>query len=208
MEKKLSVGQLLSVPFGHRTVRGFAMAVHEDDDEDRNGKYELKPVGAIVDPQPFFSASLIELVKKLSTYTASPLESVLKAAVPAAVVKPNARAKELYFVEPALVNAQEKITTRQKWLYDQIVRLGGGWMQQLCRELKTTTSSLKEMGRIGLVKVALRKKRRDPLSGKRILPSRPLALNQSQSVALAALTDRTDMRPVLLFGIKIGRAHV
>ena len=25
MEKKLSVGQLLSVPFGHRVARGFAM---------------------------------------------------------------------------------------------------------------------------------------------------------------------------------------
>ena len=25
LEKKLAVGQLLSVPFGHRTARGFAM---------------------------------------------------------------------------------------------------------------------------------------------------------------------------------------
>ena len=27
LEKKLAVGQLLSVPFGHRTARGFAMEI-------------------------------------------------------------------------------------------------------------------------------------------------------------------------------------
>ena len=99
----------------------------------------------------------------------------MKAAVPAAVVKPNARAKELYFIEPALAPAPVPMTARRQWLYDQIVRLGGGWMQQLCRELKTTPASLKELGRLGLVTIAPRQKRRDPLGNmRRILPTKPL----------------------------------
>ena len=31
LEKKLAVGQLLSVPFGHRTARGFAMELGEEE---------------------------------------------------------------------------------------------------------------------------------------------------------------------------------
>ena len=30
LEKKLAVGQLLSVPFGHRTARGFAMEIGDE----------------------------------------------------------------------------------------------------------------------------------------------------------------------------------
>ena len=127
LEKKLAVGQLLSVPFGHRTARGFAMELGEEELGKRT--YSLKPIEAIVDEEPFFSTRLLELVRALAAYTAAPVESVLKAAVPAAVVKPNARAKELYFISPALAPAPVPMTARRQWIYDQIVRLGGGWMQ-------------------------------------------------------------------------------
>ena len=154
-------------------------------------------------------------MRALAAYTAAPVESVLKAAVPAAVVKPNARAKELYFIEPALAPAPVPMTARRQWLYDQIVRLGGGWMQQLCRELKTTTASLKELGRrelktttaslkelgrLGLVTIAPRQKRRDPLGNmRRILPTKPLPLNGEQTAALGVISAAT--KPVLLFGV-------
>ena len=223
LREKLAVGQLLSVPFGHRTARGFAMDVAEgglltgatgressagaltQNDAKKtltapNRPYSLKSIDSIVDEKPFFSGKLLELVRALAAYTAAPVESVLKAAVPAAVVKPNARPKELYFVEPALGEFPVSLTKRQQWLYDQIARLGGGWMQQLCRELKTTPASLKELGRLGLVTVAPRQKRRDPLGGlRRILPTKPLPLNDEQKAALAAIESAD--KPVLLFGV-------
>ena len=201
LNEKLAVGQLLSVPFGHRAARGFAMELGDRGQASgASGGYALKPIDAIVDEEPFFSPRLLELVKSLAAYTAAPVESVLKAAVPAAVVKPNARPRELYFVEPALAALPVTPTKRQQWLYDQIVRLGGGWMQQLCRELKTTPASLKELGRLGLLAVAPRQKRRDPLCGmRRNLPSKPLPLNDEQSRALEAVA--TSDRPVLLFGV-------
>ena len=223
LREKLAVGQLLSVPFGHRTARGFAMEVAEgglltgatgressagaltQNDAKKtltapNRPYSLKPIDSIVDEKPFFSGKLLELVRALAAYTAAPVESVLKAAVPAAVVKPNARPKELYFVEPALGEFPVSLTKRQQWVYDQIARLGGGWMQQLCRELKTTPASLKELGRLGLVTVAPRQKRRDPLGGlRRILPTKPLPLNDEQKAALAAIGAAD--KPVLLFGV-------
>ena len=200
LEGKLAVGQLLSVPFRHREARGFVMEVARSAD---GAVRALKPITAIVDETPFFSPALIELARKVAEYTASPIESVLKAAVPAAVVRRNARAREQLFVEPALAPSPVELTKRQRWLYDQVVRLGGGWMTQLVRELGTTPAALKALGLKGLVGVSVRARRRDPLAGRRILPSKPLALNPEQSAALAAVGELGGGGPstLLLYGV-------
>ena len=213
LQEKLAVGQLLSVPFGHREARGFTMAVGGGargtacptaDDRHATGRnvlgtsFRLKPVTAIVDETPFFSERLLELVKRVAAYTASPLETVLKAALPAAVLKKNVRPRELLFVEPALGAHPVKLTKRQQWLYDQLVRLGGGWLSQLCDELKTTPASLRQLALLGIAKVAVRARRRDPLAGRRVLPTQSLPLNDEQRAALAAVDGR---RPLLLFGV-------
>ncbi len=190
--------------------------------------FKLKPVTAIVDETPFFSTALLELAKKVALYTASPVESVLKAALPAAVLKRNARAKEQLFVEPGeesrrIVESPDRrteggLTRRQRWLVENVERLGGGWMQQLCRELKTTPASMKGLAERGLVKIEVRAKRRDPLTGSRILPTKPLPLNAEQQAALAAIKGEEGARhetedarglascvsrplPVLLYGV-------
>ena len=201
LEGKLAVGQLLSVPFRHREARGFVMEIGGRGTGD--GERVLKPVSAIVDETPFFSPALIELARKVAEYTASPIESVLRAAVPAAVVRRNARAREQLFVEPALAPSPVELTKRQRWLYDQVVRLGGGWMTQLVRELGTTPAALKALGLKGLVGVSVRARRRDPLAGRRILPSKPLALNPEQSAALAAVGELGGGGPstLLLYGV-------
>ncbi|MBQ2628832.1 MAG: primosomal protein N' [Kiritimatiellae bacterium] len=213
--KKLAVGQLLSVPFGHREARGFALEIEEGvrrETGDESGASRLasrvsgplKPITAIVDETPFFSPALLKLVKKVSAYTAAPLESVLRAALPAAVLKRNARAKEQLFVEPAGEEAGKPggppaLTARQRWLVDQVVRLGGGWMRSLCAELKTTPASLRALAGRGLVRIEPRARRRDPLAGRRVLPTRPLQLNDEQAAALKAIVGASS--PVLLFGV-------
>ena len=84
LQKKLAVGQLLSVPFGHREARGFVLEVRGDRSRDdrvigcRSSSdqgvdlkpqpaFKLKPITAIVDETPFFSPELLELVKRLSS---------------------------------------------------------------------------------------------------------------------------------------------
>ena len=195
LEGKLAVGQLLSVPFGRREARGFVIETAETAATPR----ALKQVSAIVDETPFFSPALLELARKVADYTASPIESVLRAAVPAAVVRRNARAREQLFVEPALAPSPVELTARQRWLYDQVVRLGGGWMTQLVRELGTTPTALRSLALKGLVGVSVRARRRDPLAGRKILPSKPLPLNPEQSAALAEIG--RDSKTTLLFGV-------
>ena len=200
LEKKLAPGQLLSVPFGHREAQGFAMEViGERGTGNGERKFSLKPITAIVDEKPFFSAALLEVVRKVAAYTAAPVESVLRAAVPAAVLKRKARPRELLYIEPAVAVSGTNVTERQQWLYEQITRLGGGWMAQLCKELGTSPGTIRQLALLGLVKVAVRERRRNPLAGKRLVPTRPLPLNDGQKAALDAIM-RAD-RPVLLYGI-------
>ena len=239
LQKKLAVGQLLSVPFGHREARGFVLEVRGDRSRDdrvigcRSSSdqgvdlkpqpaFKLKPITAIVDETPFFSPELLELVKRLSSYCAAPIESVLKAALPAAVLKKSVRPKELLYVEVVDNRSRSRpdsadldlkpstLTKRQQWLYEQLVRLGGGWMARLCDELETTPSTLKALSEKGLVTIAPRQKRRDPLGTKRIIPSKPLPLNDEQRAALdqvignrsgSTLDLDLKSRPVLLHGV-------
>lgn len=235
LQKKLAVGQLLSVPFGHREARGFVLEVEKSGEADtrpllEKGRFRLltsgqetaspfkvRPVTSIVDETPFFSPALLELVKKVAVYTASPIEAVLKTALPAAVLKKNVRPRELMFIEPALAPSAVPMTPRLRWVYDQIVRLGGGWMQQLCRELKTTPGTIRQLGQRGLVTIAVRARRRDPLANRRILPTKPLSLNDEQKKVLEAICAaerpecvscrvagaalRPARKPILLFGV-------
>ncbi len=199
MEKKLAIGQLLSVPFGRRMAQGFVLELGGDEEAGSfTGK--LKSVDRILDEVPFFSPALLELVRRLAVYIAAPIESVLKAAVPAAVLKPGAKPKELMFIAPSLPAKEVEITKRQQWIYDQIVRLGGGWMNQLCVELDTTPATLKLMGQKGLIQIAPRRKFRSPLMNRRILPSKPMRLNPGQQRAF----DRvfvSSAKPLLVNGI-------
>lgn len=185
MEKKLAVGQLLLVPFGPRTAQGFVMEIGEETSPPAT--YKLRPVKSIVDETPFFSPTILRLVKDVAAYTASPIESVLRAAVPAAVLKPSMKSRELLYAEAAPDGADKTKTKKQRWIVEQLVRLDGGWMSQVCRELATTPATLKSLAALGAITLEPRVKRRDPLAGRKILPSKPLALNEEQQAALDAI---------------------
>jgi len=207
---EIKVGQLLRVPFGHREARGFAL---ELDDGGRAGRatlpmddcsvgshvprdraaYKIKPILGIADPAPFFSPEMLKLVRWISDYTCSPIELCLKAAVPAAVLKPNAKPKQLLFVEPVSPDKVKDsvFTAYQRELLENIRRVGGGWVQQLCREFTTTPNTLRAIEEKGGVVIEQRNQRRDPLAGRNVIPSKPLNLNSMQRTALEIIVGRT-----------------
>ena len=203
------MGQLLRVPFHGRITRGFALSLTETPPA-----FSTKPVMSIEDESPFFSPALLKLVKWIASYTASPIEAVLKTAIPASVLKPSARPKELLYVEPTGTAAE--LTKHQAELLADIVRVGGGWMQQLVKEFKTSPSTLRTLAQKGCVSIAARQARRDPLAGRSVVPTSPLKLNDMQANALETIFaqeiggrgatalpggDCGAPRPVLLHGV-------
>ncbi len=199
LEKKLAVGQLLSVPFGHRVAQGFVLELAEKC-SDRAISYKLKPIAEILDETPFFTPALLKLVHNIADGTISPIESVLRAAVPAAVLKKNMKARELLYVDANAAADLAAMKARQKWIYDQLVRLGGGWMQSICTELKTTSATLRAMAQAGFVTIEPKARRRDPLAGRRILPTKPLKLNEEQAAALETIRSNQG-KTILLQGV-------
>ncbi len=214
LAEKLRVGQLLRVPFSGRIARGFALAISDEPPDIPSPRRKLesplsslpgfdappapmddrfKPVFSIEDEVPFFSPAMLRLVKWISDYTASPIEGCLKAAVPAAVLKPSAKPKELLFVDP-VKGEHEPLTSRQERLYEDIVRVGGGWMRQVVEEFKTTPGTLRALAERGAVKIAPRASRRDPLAGRKVLPTKPLPLNPMQAAALASIFEPQESR--------------
>ena len=202
LAEKLLVGQLLRVPFGGRVARGFALATTDEAPE-----FKTKPILAIEDESPFFSPALLKLVRWIADYTASPIETTLRAALPAAVLKPGARAKELLYVEVAQKGSgtsAASLTAYQQKLLVEIARVGGGWMQQLVREFKTTPATLRGLAAKGALSIEPRMARRDPLAGRNVLPTKPLPLNDLQAAALATILDGVVGNPV---SRSIAQAH-
>ncbi|MBR3821035.1 MAG: primosomal protein N' [Kiritimatiellae bacterium] len=216
---EIKVGQLLRVPFGHREARGFALELDDGGRAGRatlpmddcsvgshvprdRGAYKIKPILGIADPAPFFSPEMLKLVRWISDYTCSPIELCLKAAVPAAVLKPNAKPKQLLFVEPVSPDKVKDsvFTAYQRELLENIRRVGGGWVQQLCREFTTTPNTLRAIEEKGGVVIEQRNQRRDPLAGRNVIPSKPLNLNSMQRMALDVIIGRATS-PVLLHGV-------
>ena len=237
LRREIRVGQLLRVPFGHREARGFALEVMdesrksevegtEDGESDfrlSTFNFQLKSILGIADPAPFFSSAMLKLVRWIADYTCSPIEICLKAAVPAAVLRPNAKQREMLFVEPVADSggtgprfavtagggAEDshpiELTTYQRELLDNIRRVGGGWMQPLCREFSTTPATLRALAAKGAVAIGPRARRRDPLAGRSVLPTRPLPLNEMQRAALDSILgtmhQAPNIRPILLHGV-------
>ena len=205
---EIKVGQLLRVPFGYRESRGFALEIATrnpqlptPNSQLPTTNYKIKPILGIADSAPFFSPEMLKLVRWISNYTCSPIELCLKAAIPAAVLKPNAKPKQMLYVDPvdAEKTKDSAFTPYQRELLENIRRVGGGWVQQLCREFSTTPATLRAIAERGGVVIESRNQRRDPLAGRNVLPSKPLVLNSMQRAALDTIVG-TDS-PVLLHGV-------
>ncbi len=199
LEGEVATGQLLRVPLRGRAARGFALEIL-DHAPDGVPPEKIKAVLSIEDPVPFFSKPLLDLAKWIADYTASPVETALRAAIPAAVLKRDARPREQLFVEPVEnPKCEDPSTPKRRRLLEDIRRVGGGWLQQLSKEFDVAPSLFKALAKSGHISIAPRERRRNPLEGRTILPSKPLPLNAEQSAALETI--RNSKRPVLLYGV-------
>lgn len=199
MEEVIAVGQFVQVVFNHRAATGFVMNLTEVPPEGVPSK-KVRAVDRIVDEVPFFSAAMLRLVKWMAAYTCAPIELCLRTAIPASVMKPSARERQLLYVDIVTpLPSDLQLTKHQFALYENLQRVGGGWLQQVCREFKTSPSTLHNLEAAGAVTIAARTKRRDPLAGRRVLPSKPLPLNREQAAALEII--QSSSRPILLWGI-------
>jgi primosomal protein N' (replication factor Y) len=231
LAETIRVGQRVRVPFGGREADAYVIDVISGS-ADRTvpppreqatlfdlppDKPKLKSLIS-VDTQSFLSPKLIELTRWMAGYYCAPFEIALRCALPAAVRNRDMRSKEQLYVQVVVGTspcACPALTPRQTELLENVRRVGGGWLQPLLHEFSCTTETLRKLAEKGFITIEPKQMRRDPLANRKILPSKPLVLNNEQSKALAMIvkmidqSDRTDqsdqtdlkVKPILLYGV-------
>jgi primosomal protein N' (replication factor Y) len=161
----------------------------------------IKALSEIVDPLPYFSATTIQLLQWLATYYDVGFTLALRSALPAPVRAHGAQAQERFVVSPILPKPQglPALSKRLQALYEDVVRVDGGPLSKLCAEFQTTAVSLRKLAAQGYVTCERTVVHRNPLAGRKILPSRPLPLTEEQRAALDGILAAKS--PVLLFGV-------
>ena len=173
----------------------------------------LKPLRSVDGDCPILLPSLVRLARWMSDYYIAPIERCVQTLLPAPVRSGRGREKTLLYVDPVSEKKQDslpKLTARQTELLENLRRVGGGWMRQVCKEFSCAPTTIRKLEELGAVTIEEKQVRRDPLANRRVLPTKPLPLNEEQAAALKLVFDNLraakDLaspppKPVLLFGV-------
>ncbi len=86
MSENLKIGARLLVPFGKRTLTGYAVVLHDKLSEDVEiDEDKLKEVIELIDEEPLLTSEILKLTQWTADYYASSWGEVLKASLPAGI---------------------------------------------------------------------------------------------------------------------------
>ena len=183
MEDVVEVGTRVKVPFAKRQVLGCVTALLENSPHP-NLRSILKTIGR----QSHVTPKILELARWMADYYCCPPEIALKTVLPEAVRKEKEGWREQLFVRALPVpDSKPKLSKRQEEILE-ILRAGKELpLQDLLRQAKTTTQTLRRLEDKGLIHIAPQISERDPYAREVILPTEPLALNDEQQRAVSAI---------------------
>jgi primosomal protein N' (replication factor Y) len=202
-------GSMVTVPFGRRAAtRGYVI-----DLADSSPYAGLKEIQEIVGDGPMVQSELLALAKWISRYYCAPVESAIRAVLPAVIRKRGQAFRSPLFL--ALVEplpdidppTLKKKSPLQATLLDLLLRSPGGlFLQDALRQSGASPEAAKALVRKGWVTLTPRTQERDPLLPKdrEILPTDPLPLMAAQATALKAIQmAMAEPRPpvILLHGV-------
>lgn len=201
-------GSRVEVPLRSRSTTGTVINLVSPDSE---WGHRLKPLTRLIDDTPAVSPELMDLAEWAARYYAVPVEQMIRCIVPEPVRrerheektrkvavllkwpdddelnKINARAPRQAAVLRYLHNGESK--------REPLADLGGTAALPACRSLESK----------GYIRIEEEAVHRDPAGNEEFAPSAPLALNEEQSAALAAIIAAYDSgsesKPMLLQGV-------
>ncbi len=97
-KENLKIGQVVTVPFGRRNVRGFIIGFPEKTNISKN---KIKSIKKINKKESFFNSTMLNLFKWMADYYQVPLASIIKTALPTGVLKGKINKKTHKYVVPA-----------------------------------------------------------------------------------------------------------
>lgn len=202
LEKSLVPGVRVSVSLGrgNRTMSGYCIDVigpsHPDAKSVNPAK--LKPVGAVIDPQPLFSGHLLNLAKWISEYYLCPVGQVIETIVPPGV-RNQSGTREMTFLSLADGIAATidtlKVTDLQRTILSTLLGTVQDWTpNELAETVGCTVGPISTLRKKGLITSSTRRvqqKTHEIPIEKRLAD---LDLNDEQQVALSTIERNIDTR--------------
>ena len=203
----VQAGCRVRVPLRNRTAIGTVLDLAEVSPDG----FTLKPVTALIDPEPLLTPGLMKLARWMSDYYGTPLEQIMRSLLPAPVRQESHSAKTRRVVSLVQLPDDEGMETLSRRAPRQhtillllkeagslpLKDLGGG----------AVTASVRALEKEGHVRLHDEEVHRDPDAAEEFLESKPLPLNPEQAHALEEITAATDAagdeppKPILLHGV-------
>ena len=188
LENSVLEGTRVKVPFGTREILGVVTAIL-DESPHTNLREIIKTVGG----QSLVTPPILKLVRWISDYYCCAPEIAMKAVLPDAVRKEEEGWRERLYVRALPQHDQRpKLTKRQEDLWTIIEEWRELPLQEFVRLAGTTSATIRKLEDKGLISIAPQISERDPYANEHIMPTKPLELNNEQSVALNSIIKSID----------------
>jgi len=135
---ELSAGSRVSVPFGNRTAVGFVIGVSPTAAKSHEkNNFEIKAISKVLDAEPVFSASMLELIKWMAGYYCVGIGEMCKSALPSMLVKSGKKGhatprKEADSLDDFAAPLDLKLTKEQQGAFDSLIsKVGNGFSTSL-----------------------------------------------------------------------------
>ena len=197
MRGAIRLGARLKVPFGKRSLTGYAVELHADLPTDIEfDESKIKEIIEVSDDEPLITPEILKLTQWTADYYASFWGEMLKASLPAGInnekVKPKRRkAVRLCRNAGALPRtpAEKTLTEQQQKIVDLLTANGGEMLfTDVIEQAATNASPINTLVKRGLLEIYVEDVMRDPL-GKADFPALDdFTLTDDQQTALDQIT--------------------
>ena len=193
MQASLKVGMRLSLPFGRRTMIGYAVGLHSEVPADVDIDISrIKDVIEIKDDESMVTDEILRLTQWTADYYASFWGEMLKASLPAGINSEKIRAKRRKAVR--LLNHQQvdekPLTPQQQNIIDLLVTSGGEMLfTDILEAADVGASPLNTLAKRGFVEIYIQNIDRDPLAGAELPAGNDFTLTEKQQTALGSINE-------------------
>ena len=194
----VEVGSRVKVPFGPRQMMGVVTDVL-----DASPFAKLRDILNVVGTTSLVTPNVLSLARWMAAYYCCPVEKALKSVLPDSVRKEKEGWKERLFVRALpQVSDLPALSKRQSELWKVIEEWREIPLQELLKEMSTTTDTVRRLEDKGLVTITSQVMERDPFANETILPTQKITLNPEQQIAydrvVAACDNPKDEKRVFL----------
>jgi primosomal protein N' (replication factor Y) (superfamily II helicase) len=211
LASEVCAGARVSCDFGRRRVLGIVLEVGEREPDVAPGK--LKPIRAVIDPEPVLPLELLAFLRELARYYLAPIGEVMRLALPAiertgssalgreldaAGARAVGRLIRLVTVLPE-VQPQHPLRGQAREIHEHLLRAGAAPLPELAAQWGNARAVVRKLESAGLVSVEERPALADPFLAAEVARDQPPVLNEPQSAAVSAITRSLEQREAKAF---------